>query len=177
LAAGTEEYHAGIAEWLEKNPKIFFAFQPGTFQMQLGTEKLARLYKRADIFFANKEEYQRILGLTDTDEKMLLEKMHALGPKTCVLTDGVNGVWARDPSTGSGQGGIIHLDIYPDPKPPVQRTGAGDAFASTTTAYLTMGMDLKDAMQRGLINSAYVVQAVGAQTGLLTKKELEKKLK
>jgi ribokinase len=175
LASGTEAYHNQIADWLEKNPKIFFAFQPGTFQMQLGIEKLARLYKSADIVFANKEEYERILGVTATDmqehEKKLMDAMHALGPKVCVLTDGVNGVWAR-----SEDGSVFHLDIYPDPKPPVQRTGAGDAFASTTTAYLTMGLPLKDAMQRGLINSAYVVQAVGAQTGLLTKKELESKL-
>jgi ribokinase len=181
LAAGTEAYHLAIADWLEKNPKVFCAFQPGTFQIALGAEKLAHLYKRTDIFFANKEEYERILGVTTTDmvehEAKLLEKMHALGPKVCVLTDGVHGVYALDPSTSSGQGhAVMHLDMYPDPKPPVQRTGAGDAFSSTTTAYLTMGTPLKDAMQRGLVNSAYVVQRVGAQAGLLTKKELDTKL-
>jgi ribokinase len=176
LASGTEAYQNSIADWLEKNPKIFFAFQPGTFQMALGAEKLARLYKRADIFFANKEEYERILGITTTDMEMheakLLEKMHTLGPKVCVLTDGRNGVYARTEA-----GAVLHLDMYPDPKPPVQRTGAGDAFSSTTATYLTMGLPLKDAMQRGLVNSAYVVQKVGAQAGLLTKKELESKLK
>lgn len=175
LAAGTEAYHDAIADWLEKNPKVFFAFQPGTFQIGLGKEKLARLYKRVDIVFANKEEYERILGITTTDmekhEDKLLEKMHTLGPKVCILTDGRNGVYARQEA-----GAVLHLDMHPDPKPPVQRTGAGDAFSSTTTAYLTMGLPLKDAMQRGLVNSAYVVQQVGAQAGLLTKKELESKI-
>lgn len=176
LGSGTEAYHDVIADWLEKNPKIFFAFQPGTFQIGLGTEKLVRLYKRADIIFANKEEYERILGVNKTDvehhEAHLMETMHALGPKVCVLTDGVNGVYAREAA-----GAVVHFDIYPDPKPPKERTGAGDAFSSTTAAYITMGLPLRNAMQRGLINAAYVVQDIGAQAGLLTKKELENKLK
>jgi sugar/nucleoside kinase (ribokinase family) len=171
LASGTEAYHDEVAEWLEKNPGIFFGFQPGTFQIKLGAEKLARLYRRADIFFANKEEYQRILGSKETDEGKLLASMHALGPKIAVLTDGRNGVYALKDGT------VVHLDMFPDPAPPVNRTGAGDAFSSTTTAYLMMGMPLEDAMKRGTINSAYVVQGIGAQARLLTKDELESKLK
>jgi len=170
LAGGTEQYHEAIADWLEAHPKIFFAFQPGTFQMKLGVEKLGRLYQRADIFFANKEEYQRILNSAEENEETLLKKMYDLGPKIPILTDGRNGVYALE------NGAAIHLDMYPDPKPPLQRTGAGDAFSSTTAAYLTMGYSLRDSMQRGLVNSAYVVQKVGAQAGLLTKKELESKL-
>ena len=65
--------------------------------------------------------------------------------------------------------------MYKDEKPPINRTGAGDSFTATVASYLTMGnTTLKDAMKRGLINAAYVVQQVGAQKGLLTKEELEK---
>jgi len=171
LGEGTEEYHAAIADWLEKYPNIFFAFQPGTFQIKLGIEKLARIYKRADAMFANKEEYQRILGLPDTHDDIpdLLKQMKEKGPKLPFLTDGPKGVYVLTES-----GSIEHLDMFPDPKPPVDRTGAGDAFSSTTAAYLTMGYSLKDAMRRGTINSAYVVQAIGAQEGLLKKDVLEK---
>ena len=62
LGEGTEKYHDAIADFAEKNPDMMLAFQPGTFQMKLGHEKLSRLYKRTDLFFANKEEYQRILN-------------------------------------------------------------------------------------------------------------------
>lgn len=171
LGKGTESYHDEITQWLEKNPSIFLAFQPGTFQIKMGVKTLERLYRRADILFVNKEEARRILGTADISEvQTLAEKLHALGPKTVVITDGRNGADALH------EGVLLHVPMFPDPKPPVERTGAGDAFASTTTAYLMNGLPIQEAMKRGTINSAYVVQEVGAQKGLLTKSELEAKV-
>lgn len=169
LVDETGERHDAIADWLEAHKEIFFAFQPGVFEIKMGT-RLVRLYKRADIFFANKEEYQRILEVSETSEEILLRKMKDRGPKIPVLTDGKNGAYALE------EGVVFHLNMFPDPKPPLQRTGAGDAFASTTTAFLTMGMTLKNAMERGLVNAAYVVQHIGAQKGLLSREVLEKHL-
>ncbi|MBI3573560.1 carbohydrate kinase family protein [Candidatus Kaiserbacteria bacterium] len=167
IAGGTESYHDAVAEYLEAHPNVFFAFQPGTFQMKMGAKRLERLYRRADLFVVNKEEAERVLEVPETPLRELAEKLHALGPKIVIVTDGRNGVSALH------EGTFFHLDMYPDIKPPVNRTGAGDAFSSTTAAYLTMGMPLKDAMIRGTINSAYVVQKVGAQAGLLSKDALE----
>lgn len=173
LGEAAEKYHDTIADWLESKPGIKVAFQPGTFQMKLGAKKLARLYKRADLFFANKEEYQRILDLPETHDDVpdLLKKMNELGVTTPILTDGRDGAYALEET-----GEVTHVEMFPDPAPPVERTGAGDAFSSTTAAYVAMGMSLKDAMTRGTVNSAYVVQEIGAQAGLLTKDELELKL-
>jgi len=170
VGEGTEDYHDAIADYLEKNSDILFAFQPGTFQMKLGAERLARIYQRADLFFANKEEYQRILKTSTSDVEVLLEKMRELGPKTPILTDGREGAYALEGSD------MIRVPMFPDPAPPVERTGAGDAFSSTTAAFVTMGMPLEEAMLRGTVNSAYVVQKIGAQAGLLTKEDLESKL-
>jgi ribokinase len=64
------------------------------------------------------------------------------------------------------------MPLYPDPAPPVDRTGAGDAFASTFVAALAKGLSLEDALRWGPVNSMSVVQKVGAQAGLLTEKEL-----
>ncbi len=172
IAQGTERYHDAVAEYLEVHPKVFFAFQPGTFQMKMGAKRLERLYRRADLFVVNKEEAERVLEIPKTEKvQELAEKLHALGPKIVIVTDGRNGVFALH------EGELTHLDMYPDLKPPVNRTGAGDAFSSTTAAYLTMGMPLKDATFRGTINAAYVVQGVGAQKGLLTKDKLEEIVK
>ena len=63
--------------------------------------------------------------------------------------------------------------MYPDPAPPGSRTGAGDATDATTVAYLIKGLPSHEALMRGMVNSAFVVQKVGAQTGLLHEKELE----
>jgi len=170
LGERSDAYHEAVADWAEANPDTLFAFQPGTYQMKSGTEKLSRIYKRANLFFANKEEYQRILKIDESDEKKLLEAMQALGPKTPILTDGVNGAYSLE------NGELLHVPIFPDPAPPVERTGAGDAFSSTTAAFIMQGMPLKEAMIRGTVNSAYVVQKIGAQAGLLTKEALETKL-
>jgi sugar/nucleoside kinase (ribokinase family) len=64
------------------------------------------------------------------------------------------------------------MPLYPDPAAPVDRTGAGDAFASTFVAAAAKGLILEDALRWAPINSMNVVQKVGAQAGLLKEKEL-----
>ncbi len=98
--------------------------------------------------------------------------MVALGPKIVVLTDGKKGAYYRDES-----GSLWFMPPYPDPKPPYERTGAGDAFSSTFTAALALGMSLEEAVRWGPINSMSVVQYVGAQEGLLSRVKLEEYLK
>jgi ribokinase len=65
------------------------------------------------------------------------------------------------------------MPLYPDPKAPYDRTGAGDAFASTFVAGLAKGMTLEEALRWAPINSMSVVQKVGAQAGLLTEEEMK----
>jgi ribokinase len=66
--------------------------------------------------------------------------------------------------------------MYPDPSDPVDRTGAGDAFASTFTAAIALGKTPDEALSWGPINSMSVVQYVGAQGGLLAREALEELL-
>lgn len=172
LRQGSEAYHDAIADYLDANPDIFFVFQPGTFQMKLGTEKLSRLYQRAGMLVLNKEESERILNHEKSEDiKILLTKLHALGPKIAVITDGTNGAYASDGTN------VFFMPMYPDTRPPVERTGAGDAFTSTLAAALTLGLPLQEALLWAPINSMSVVQDIGAQRGLLPRAKLEEFLK
>ena len=173
-------FHYKIADYLETHPEINFAFQPGKFEIKLGYEKMERFYKRAQMFFCNVEEAERILETPSIGErhqnpkgliKDLLKKMHALGPKTVVITDGPNGAYAYDGKE------FLFLPIYPDPKPPYSRTGAGDAFSSTTVAATALGKSLPEALAWAGINSMAVVQKVGANVGLLSREKIEEYLK
>ena len=173
LASNSFEYHLEILAYLKQNPEVKLCFQPGTFQMKLGTAKLAELYKRADVFVCNVEESQRILGLEEkgftniTDIKNLLSGIAALGPKIVLITDGPKGAYMLE-------GGISYfMPIYPDPKPPVERTGCGDAFASTFISALCLGKTSLEALVWAPINPMWVVQFVGAQKGLMSQGELE----
>ena len=160
--------HDTLADWLETSPDTLLAFQPATFQIKAGLERLKRVYARTNVFIANKEEYQRILGTEEEDVKKLMEMMRMHGPKIAFLTDGPNGAYAMSDD------GAWKIGLYPDPRPAFERTGAGDAFASTAVAALLLGKSVPEALAWGPINSMSVVQKIGAQEGLLSREELLK---
>ena len=163
--------HDEIAAYLDKNPDVKLAFQPGTFQMKLGTTKLRKLYTATELMACNLEEAQQISGVQSADVGKLMRALHKLGPKIVVITDGPKGSFASDGSS------LWTMPIYPDPAPPYERTGAGDAYTSTFVAALACGKDIPTAMAWGSINSMSVVQKIGAQAGLLTEKEIERYVK
>ncbi len=168
LAENSLPYHEALARLLEKHPDTKLAFQPGTFQMKLGAQALAPLYARTEIFFCNKEEAERILGLPGgTQVTDLLDGLRALGPKIVVITDGRKGAYALE---GDRK---VSVPMYPDARAPFERTGAGDAFASTVVAGMASGLSFDEALLWGPINSMSVVQDVGAQKGLLTRAQLD----
>ncbi len=169
VGSGAGKFYEDFADYIEGHTDVKFAFQPGGNEVSLGI-KLSRFYKRADIFFCNVEEAHTILGVTALDTKELLKRMHDLGPKIVAITDGPNGAYAYDGTD------YLQVPIYPDGLTAFERTGAGDAFASTTTVALAKGLDLGTALLWGGINSASVVQQVGGQKGLLSQKELEERL-
>jgi ribokinase len=164
-------YHDQVADWLDENPGVKLAFQPGTFQMEAGAERLKRLYERSELLVLNREEAALVGGGNHEDVHDLISKLHALGPKIVVVTDGPNGAYASDGNSS------FKMPLYPDPADPVDRTGAGDSFASTFVAAIIKGNTIEGALQWAPINSMSVVQKIGAQAGLLTEKELEEYLK
>ena len=164
-------YHDQVADWLDENPDVKLAFQPGTFQMEAGTERLKRIYARSDVLILNREEAASVGHGDHANLHDLFDHLHALGPKIVVITDGPDGAYA---SNGQER---FQMPLYPDPAPPVDRTGAGDAFASTFVAALIKGNTIEGALQWAPINSMSVVQKVGSQAGLLSEKEIEEFLR
>jgi ribokinase len=164
-------FHNTVADYLDSHKDIKLAFQPGKNEIKLGKEKLARLYKRAEIFFCNVEEAEKILGKETKDILELSKGIAALGPKIISISDGPNGAYLYLNNE------LWHIPIYPDIAPPMERTGAGDAFSSTFTAALALGKNPLEAFTWGPINSMSVVQEIGAQKGLLYREKLEEYLK
>lgn len=159
-------YHDELAEWLHMQPNVKLAFQPGTFQMKVGAERLQHLYQRTEVLILNREEAVRVGGGNHEDIHDLFNHLHALGPRIVVITDGPAGAYASD-----GQN-RYKMPPYPDPAPPYERTGAGDSFASTFVAALMKGKGIEEALRWAPINSMSVVQKVGAQEGLLSEEQL-----
>lgn len=170
LSADSWQLHMDMMKYLDAHPETKLVFQPGTFHFEWGAEKLADIYRRSHIVFMNREEAMLVTGRGYDSVKDLADGLHELGVNIAVITDGPNGAYASD------EGKVIKMPNYPDPAPPYDRTGAGDAFASTVTAALAMGESLETALSWAPINSMSVVQKLGAQAGLLRKSELEKYL-
>jgi sugar/nucleoside kinase (ribokinase family) len=163
--------HKQLVGYLKKHPNTKLAFQPGTFHFEWGPKRLQEIYRRSHIIMMNKEEAQDVTGEKTNSLQKLLKALHELGPKIVVITDGPNGAFASDGIK------VYSMPNYPDPKPPYDRTGAGDAFASTIVASLALGNSLETSMLWAPINSMSVVQKLGAQAGLLNSKQIQKYLK
>jgi ribokinase len=172
LGENSLPYHEEVLNYIKSHPGVKFAFQPGTFQIKLGAEKLKELYQSCSIFFCNTDEARIILKNNEPDPSKLPKMMSAIGPRIAVITDGPKGLYAYDADADK----TWFVPPYPDPKPPYERTGAGDACSSTIVVALGLGLPLQEALLWGPINSMSVVQYVGAQEGLLTREQLEKYL-
>ena len=160
------DFHDDLADWLDSHSDVKLAFQPGTFQMAAGAERLKRIYQRSELVACNREEAAHITGGKDDDIHDLFDRFHGLGSKIVVISDGPAGSYASD---GHNR---FKMPIYPDIAPPFERTGAGDAFTSTFVAAIVKGNNVQGALQWAPISSMNVVQKVGAQAGLLSEEEM-----
>lgn len=158
--------HENISSYLAENPEVKLAFQPGTFQIREGVKKLKKLYERTEVYALNLEEAQIVTGMNTSNVVELIKALHKLGPKIVVITDGPKGSYASDGVS------IYSMRNYPDPHRPYDRTGCGDAYTSTFVAALAWGGDIITALQWAPINPMSVAQKLGAQAGLLPKKNL-----
>lgn len=167
IGADSWPLHEALVAYLEKNPQTKLVFQPGTFHFKWGVEQLAAVYRRSHLVVMNREEAVDVTGKPYESVKELADGLHELGPRIVVITDGAKGSYA------SFDGKLVTIPNYPDPAEPLDRTGAGDAFASTIVSALALGEPMETALSWAPINSMNVVQHLGAQAGLLSRQKIQ----
>ena len=122
-------------------------------------DKLKPLLEGVDVLICNKEEMQLVVSGQTCEELAL----HALNyVPVAIVSDGPNGVVATDGKT------IVRAGMYED-VPVIDRTGAGDAFASGFLSQWSRGKSLKDSIVFASANSTSVVGKIGAKAGILHK--------
>ncbi len=166
LSEESWQLHLDLLTYLNKNPQIKFILQPGTFHFKWGSDKMAPFYKRAYAAIMNLEEAADVTGLSIAEPRKIAEKMAKMGTQIVIITNGTKG------SIAYSEGQLYKVPNYPDFMEPVDRTGAGDAFASAVVGALALGVPLEEALLWGPINSANVVTKIGAQAGLLNKQDI-----
>jgi len=121
-------------------------------------DRLREVAKKTTIISANVQEMQQLVEGDDMRE--LAWAASQLTGGIAVVTDGPNGVAASDGDHVCSGG--MYEDV-----PVVDRTGAGDAFASGFTAAVALGKSIEEAIVLASANSTSVVSYVGAKTGIL----------
>lgn len=120
-------------------------------------KKLKSMLDDVDVLCLNKEEMQ-LLVAGDTLEELVRHGLHYCS--VVIVSDGPNGVVASDGKT------IVTAGMYED-VPVIDRTGAGDAFASGFLSQWAKGANLKDSIIFASANSTSVVGQIGAKPGIL----------
>lgn len=148
-----------------KKEKVKIGYNPGAHELREGIDDMKDLLAVLEVFIVNKEEAWRLVG-KEEDIKLLLSKLRKYGPKIVVVTDGKKGAACFDGDN------FYYQPIFETIV--VEKTGAGDAFATGLIAALIYGLDVPTALRYGAANSASVVGYVGAQAGLLSKSQMKK---
>lgn len=182
-----------IAQYAKEHNKIV-ATNPGTPQIKDNPTALKAALQYTDILIMNATEAHycsqsmcttqpKSPSITDATMPYLLQgtvpmqdscfnlkdffkEMLAAGPRTVVVTNGADGVYAA------------HEDMiyyHPSIKTNIVSTlGAGDAFGSCFVASLEQGLSIENAIRAGVLNSSSVIQHIGSKVGLLDAQTLAK---
>lgn len=144
-----------IVTWAEKhNVKVML--NPAGSELS-DPAKLRGLLESVEVLCLNKEEMQQLV------EGDSLETLVRHGLNYCpviIVSDGPRGVCASDGKT------IVTAGMYED-VPVIDRTGAGDAFASGFLSQWIKGKSLKESIIFASANSTSVVSQIGAKPGIL----------
>lgn len=131
------------------------AFNPSSYLIKrVNLDSILRL---CNILILNKEEAGML-----TKNKDLLVGLNELGPKIVIITDKSNLISCYD--------GIKKYFLRPNNIKVVERTGAGDAFASGFVAGLIKGKSIEYCLKLGLRESESVIRYFGAKNNLLRMK-------
>jgi len=154
--------------WCEIMAKLVKAdknivWNPGNEQLK-DISAVKKFLPKIRLLMLNRREALEFRKLKEI--KGLLAYLQGLGPKLTVITDGVNGAYAFD--------GRKYYYMKAASSKVINTLGVGDAFGAGLTSALIYDKNIKEALTWGIKNSASVVRGIGAQAGLLTKKEIEK---
>jgi sugar/nucleoside kinase (ribokinase family) len=167
LATDHGSMHSDIMK-LVKQDGIKVGFNPGSQELRLGIKKLESLMGMCTVFIVNTKEAQSLVGEKIKDFHELLRLLHKEGPEIVVITDAEHGSYAYD-----GKDVYFQRSLKTKMK---ERTGAGDSYATGFVSALVTGHKIPEAMRWGTLNAVSVIQYIGAQQGLLKRRQMTEAL-
>lgn len=158
---------ASAFPWLlqqSRKYRIKVAVNPGITQLRMPRARIRPLLNAIDIFVLNREEASLLTGVSYQKPHAIFQKLDTWVKGLVVMTDGPRGVTVSDGKTR------WHAGILRERKR-IDRTGAGDAFGSAFVAAIARGKNVHHAIQLGSANATSILEHIGAQAGILRKKD------
>jgi ribokinase len=168
LSGRPAELTEKIVNFAKKN-KIRIAFNPGNSQLTMPAKTLKRVLSKVDVLFLNQEEASLLTEVPYKKEKEIFKKIDEICPGIAVMTKGPQGACVSD-------GQYIYQARPPKIKV-LDRTGAGDSFASGFISGLIKKNNIEAAIQLAIANANSCLRKIGAKNGLLEKGEKFTKVK
>ena len=168
LGPSFENLQQELIKYLKENKNTKLALNPGSHQIKKGKKYIEKILPFVEILFVNKREAQKLTKDTES-RKELVNRLHKKGVNIVSMTEGTKGACMSD-----GE------DIYqmkPYSTDATGKTGAGDAYASGFLGALLDNQSHTEAMKWGTANAWGVIQHLGANEGVLNKKEIKSKIK
>jgi ribokinase len=156
--AGRVDILRHIVEWADKHD-INTAVIPGGQELKKGAKVLSPIFSKADLIIMNREEAAEITGVDYGKKEKIAHQMCLLARGIGVVTDARNGATACDDNY------FYHIGTHDNPA--VDRTGAGDAFASGFVAGLIKYENVEGALELAADNASNVVNYFGAKKGII----------
>ena len=163
------DLYAQVIRLKKKDPAPVVFFNPGSRELKGSRDEILKILEYVDYLVINVEEACIILDpaldRSQIEVTDILDMLVQKGADNVVLTDGLNGSFA-----------LIDDQFHKVPAHKVEvveKTGAGDAFASGFISGIMHGASALDSLRRGAVNGASVITKIGAQNGLLNLEEMD----
>jgi ribokinase len=162
-----------VASVKKLKASVKLSLAPGMIYVTKGLKALIPLLKKTFVIFMNREEIER---LTDKDIPSGARDLLKIGCRSVVVTLG-KGLDKGKLGTVSAyilDGGNEHevISKLPGRKTGLETTGAGDAFTAGFLFGLLKGKTIEECGTLGSIVASFVIEKVGARTGLPTLSQL-----
>lgn len=140
---------------------IKIAWNPGKKELAAAPAKLMPYVRQCAYLILNNYEAADLLNLPVENQKVIYKKLKQEVPGTSVITAGSKGAYAINSE------GTFYVPAQKVKM--VDATGAGDAFGSGFVCVHHLTGDIKKALGFAALNSASVIERIGANVGALHK--------
>ncbi len=148
-----------LARELISRDLVKLAFNPSSYLIKKKPKSVKIILRMCTILVLNKEESCLLVKNGN------LEKLRKLGPEIVVVTNKDKAIECYD--------GRVKYKIKPHKVKVVERTGAGDAFASGFVAGIVKNLSIEESLKIALKNSENVLRGYGAKSNLLRWKDVK----